>query len=148
MNELTTDTSDREIVSTRVFKVPVSELFDAWIDPAKMINWWGPDGFTNTFHTFDPKPGGKWSFIMHGPDGKNYPNESVFVSVVRNRQIVLDHIVAPIFRLTATFEDQPEGARLIFHMLFDTAKVRDAVSGIVKDANEQNFDRLEKVLGQ
>ena len=44
--------------------------------------WWGPNGFTNTFHEFDLRPGGAWRFIMHGPDGTDYPNESVFVEVV------------------------------------------------------------------
>jgi uncharacterized protein YndB with AHSA1/START domain len=146
VNEPGNETTDRTIVSTRVFNSPVDELYNAWVDPSKISNWWGPKGFTNTFYVFDPSPGGKWSFIMHGPDGKNYPNESVFVSLMPNKQIILDHVVPPIFRLTATFEAQAEGTKLIFHMLFETAQVRDALSKLIVESNEENFDRLEKVL--
>lgn len=31
-------------------------------------NWWGPDGFTNTFHEFNLRPNGKWILTMHGPE--------------------------------------------------------------------------------
>ena len=31
-----------------------------------------------TFHTFELWPGGRWRFVMHGPDGTDYPNESGF----------------------------------------------------------------------
>jgi uncharacterized protein YndB with AHSA1/START domain len=45
---------------------------------AAAAQWWGPEGFANTFAQFEFKPGGRWVFVMHGPNGANYPNESVF----------------------------------------------------------------------
>lgn len=146
INELANEIVDREIVSSRVIKAPVEEVFNAWTDPAKIINWWGPKGFTNTFHEFNPGPGGKWSFIMHGPDGTSYPNESVFISITKNTEIILDHISHPKFRLTATFAEHSDGTKLTFHMLFETAKIRDNVSKIAVQGNEENFDRLEELL--
>ena len=59
---------DCEIVSIRNFTYSREQVFNAWTDPNRLKNWWGPKGFTNTFHEFDLRPGGKWSFIMHGPD--------------------------------------------------------------------------------
>ena len=47
---------------------------DAFSDPVRLARWWGPAGFTNTFTICEFKPGGQWSFTMHGPDGTNYPN--------------------------------------------------------------------------
>jgi len=62
-------TSDREIVTTRVFDAPRELVWKAWTDQKHVEIWWGPKGFTNTFKKFEVKRGGKWVFIMHGPDG-------------------------------------------------------------------------------
>src|SRR4029450_11050374 len=63
--------------ASRKIAAPPSCVFAAFEDSARLAVWWGPAGFTNTFKTYEFKPGGKWSFTMHGPDGKNYPNEIV-----------------------------------------------------------------------
>lgn len=64
-NEILQTTPDCEIVSSRVFDVKIEKLFRSWSDPNHLKNWWGPKGFTNTFHEFDFRVGGKWSFVMH-----------------------------------------------------------------------------------
>ncbi len=138
--------ADREIVSTRVFAAPRELVFRAWTEPEHLARWWGPKDFTNTFHEFDPRPGGAWRFVMHGPDGANYPNESVFVEVVRPERIVLDHVSRPRFRLTATFGDLGDKTRLIFHMLFRSAADCEKVKKLAVEGNEQNFDRLAAEL--
>ena len=66
-------TADREIVATRVFDAPRDLVFRMWTDPAHIVHWWGPNGFTTTIHEMDVRPGGMWRFIMHGPDGVDYP---------------------------------------------------------------------------
>ena len=86
--------ADGEIVSTRVFDAPREVVFRAFTDPALLARWWGPKGFTNTFHEFDPRPGGAWRFVMHGPDGTDYPMTKDFVEVVPPERIVLQHIQA------------------------------------------------------
>jgi len=58
-------------------------VFKAWTDPDHPAHRWGPKGFTNTFHEFDLRPGGIWRFLMHGPDGVDFKNKSVFVEVVK-----------------------------------------------------------------
>jgi hypothetical protein len=83
-NEITDAAPECQIISSRVFDMPVEKVFDAWTDHEKLVRWWGPKGFTNTFHQFDLRPGGKWSFIMHGPDKGHYPNECVFIDIVKN----------------------------------------------------------------
>lgn len=72
---------DREIVTTRVFPAPRAVVFAAWTDPDQLRQWWGPRGFSNTFHVCEMRPGGLWSYTMHGPDGKDYPNEARFVEI-------------------------------------------------------------------
>ena len=74
--------ADREIASTRVFDAPRERVFRAFSDPQVLARWWGPDGFTSTFQEFDFRPGGAWRFVMQGPDGADYRNESEFIEVV------------------------------------------------------------------
>ena len=135
--------SDREIVTTRVLAWPRDLVFRAWTEPEHLARWWGPKGFTNTFQEFDLRPGGRWQFVMHGPNGADHPNQSVFVESVKPERIVFDHVSAPVFQVTATFAEEGGKTRLTFRMLFETAAECDKVKGLVVRANEENFDRLE-----
>jgi uncharacterized protein YndB with AHSA1/START domain len=60
MDKFSGKKDDRKIVITRVLNASQALVFKAWTDPAHLINWWGPNGFTNTFHEIDIKPGGIW----------------------------------------------------------------------------------------
>ncbi|MDB6128711.1 MAG: polyketide cyclase, partial [Verrucomicrobia bacterium] len=90
--------SDREAVNTRVLNAPRERVWEAWTNPKHLARWWGPKGFKNTFEVFEPKPGGEWRFVMHGPDGTDYKNYSTFVEVVKPARIVFDHVSNPKFR--------------------------------------------------
>jgi uncharacterized protein YndB with AHSA1/START domain len=57
----TTDTQpgnsdEAEIVSSRFFAAPRELVFEAFSNPGHLVHWWGPEGFTNTFHEFDMRP--------------------------------------------------------------------------------------------
>ena len=140
--------SDREIVSTRVLDMPREHVFRAWTEPEHLARWWGPKGFTNTFREFDQRPGGRWRFVMHGPNGVDYENESVFVEIAAPARIVFRHVTAPRFEVTATFAEQGRKTRLTFRMLFETAAECAKVKLYAVEANEQNFDRLEAELAR
>jgi len=133
--------ADREFSNSRVFNVPRDLVFEAWTDPEHLSQWWGPRGFTNTFQEFDIRPGGHWRFVMHGPDGVDYKNHSVFVDVVHPERIVFDHISGPRFQVTATFTEQAGKTTLTFRMLFETAAECERVKVFAIEANEQNWPR-------
>ncbi len=76
------DTAEREIVATRVFDAPRALAFKAWTEPTHLARWWGPNGFTITTYEMDFRVGGAWRFVMHGPDGRDYQNENVYVEIV------------------------------------------------------------------
>jgi uncharacterized protein YndB with AHSA1/START domain len=141
--------SDREIVTTRVFEVPRERLFRAWTDPEQLAEWWGPKGFTNTFQEFDLRPGGFWRFVMRGPNGVEHPNESVFLEIVEPERLVFRHL-GPVheFLATFTFEDLGGTTRLVWRMLFESVEECEKVKSFVFTANEQNLDRLEACLAR
>jgi uncharacterized protein YndB with AHSA1/START domain len=141
------DVSSRELVNSRVMKAPQELVYKAWTTSELLMQWWGPKGFANTFEEFDPRPGGNWIFTMHGPDGTDYPNRSVYVELVEPERIVFDHLTGPRFQVTATMEDlDGKNTRLTFRMLFDTAEEYNTVKPYAFKGNEQNFDRLESLL--
>lgn len=139
--------ADGEIVSSRVFAAAREVVFRAFTDPDRLARWWGPKGFTNTFQEFDPRPGGAWRFVMHGPDGTDYPLAKDFVEVVPGERIVLQQLGGlHRFRMAMTFADEGGGTRVTWRMRFESAAEGDRVRGFVTAANEENFDRLQSLL--
>lgn len=146
-NDFFPTTPDREIVTTRIFDYPKALLFTAWSNPDHLQNWWGPEGFTNTFTEFDFREGGKWDFIMHGPEKGNYHNVCEFVKIDAPHLIAWKRHSQPLFNVQFTFEDlTATQTRVVFKMIFDTAEACEKLRKFVVDKNEENLDRLEAEL--
>jgi uncharacterized protein YndB with AHSA1/START domain len=153
----TPDTSDREIIISRVFAAPRELVWDAMTDPTRVVKWWGPRGFTTTIEKMDVRPGGTWKHVMQGPDGTEYPNLSVFVEVVKPERIVYVHTGSKKggpgvkFVATWTFTTVAEGrTELKLHQLYDTAADRDLIVreyGAI-EGGKQTLARLAEFLGK
>jgi uncharacterized protein YndB with AHSA1/START domain len=120
------------IVGFRLFDAPRDLVFEAWTRPEHLAEWWGPDGFTLTTHSFDFRPGGVWRFVMHGPDGRDYQNRVTFDEIVRPERIAYHHggggDVEPVqFRTIATFEDVGGKTRLNWRATFSSPEAREHV---------------------
>src|SRR5690242_3824455 len=111
------DTSDREIVATRVFDAPRELVWNAWTDREQVAKWWGPNGFTTTIEEMNVTPGGVWKFVMHG-HGRDYQNKNIYVEVVKPQRLVFDHVSGPKFRMYTTFEDLDGKTKLTVRMVF------------------------------
>ncbi|MFD2524045.1 SRPBCC domain-containing protein [Emticicia soli] len=137
-----------EIVSTRVFNVSRELLFRAYTDPEILQKWWGPKGFTNTFHEFNLQAEGEWNFTMHGPDGVDYKNKIVFIEIVPHEKIIFHHVSGPKYRGCITFTNTSETAHthLTYSMTLQLPKVYSKLKDLIIVANEENFDRLEEVF--
>lgn len=144
---MSTTNPDCEIVSTRIVNASQELVYRAWTDPNHLKNWWGPKGFTNTFNEFDLRPGGKWSFIMHGSDKGNYPNECEFIKIEKPSLITWKRISKPLFQVAASFEAiTANQTKIVFRMIFDTPEECNKLKPFVVDKNEENFDKLENEL--
>ncbi len=135
-----------EIITVRRFIAPRKKVFEAWTKGELLSRWWGPEGFTNIFHLFEPKPGGHWKYTMIGPDGTRYPNECVYREVKAPERIVFDHRSGHQYRATAEFADL-EGATLLkWSMVFAEDDEFEKIKHFIPTANEQNMDRLQFLL--
>ena len=128
--------------TSREIPATPAAVFSAIADPQRLARWWGPDGFRNSFEVCDFRPGGAWKFIMHGPDGANYPNESVFFAIEPDYKVVIDHACQPFFQLTVELQPSAAGTQVHWTQVFADAAVAAAVAHIVEPANEQNLSRL------
>src|SRR4051812_25848191 len=95
---------DQEIYSSRILNAPIEKVYKAFADQEHLENWWGPNGFTNTIHEFDLKPGGKWILTMHGPEKGNYENSSVFSIVEPLKKIAWKRVSQPLFDMEIEFK--------------------------------------------
>jgi uncharacterized protein YndB with AHSA1/START domain len=128
--------------TSREIPAPLEEVFAAISNPKRLAHWWGPEGFTNTFNICEFKNGGRWSFVMHGPDGQNYPNENVFTEIKAPSRIVIKHIVEPKFSLSISLTESKKGTLVSWSQTFESPEIAANLEKIVVPANEQNLDRL------
>jgi uncharacterized protein YndB with AHSA1/START domain len=133
--------------TSRLFIQTPEAVFAAIADPVRLARWWGPSGFTNAFEIFEFVEGGRWVLDMIGPDGTRYPNESVFTRIEPGRQVVIEHVCEPLFRLTITLDRVPEGTLVQWVQVFADPVVAQAVRHMVEPANEQNLDRWGFEIG-
>lgn len=128
-SSLDLDSDPRSIIGMREFDAPRDLVFAAFTDPKHLTQWWGPNGFTTTTHSFDFRPGGVWRFVMHGPDGRDYHNRITFEEIVPPERIVYRHggdDVEPVhFKQTVIFEDIGGRTRITCRSDFPSAAGRD-----------------------
>jgi len=140
-----------EIAITRVYDAPVETVWDAWTDPEQVAQWWGPRGFTLTTHSKDLRVGGVWHYTMHGPDGTDYPNKTVYHVVERGKKLVYDHggydDRPPLFRVTVTFAEIDGQTKMHMIMAFATPEQAAASAKFIKQAGgNATWDRLAEYL--
>lgn len=145
------NTKDREITITREYDAPVTLVWEAWTDLKHVGKWWGPRGFTLTTHSKDLKAGGHWHYTMHGPDGTNYPNKTIYYEVEEFKRLVYDHggndEQAPLFRVTVLFEDLGNKTRMHMTMLFPSVEIAKQTIKFIKIAGgNSTWDRLAEYL--
>jgi uncharacterized protein YndB with AHSA1/START domain len=61
------ESSDRELVVTRIFDAPRELVFEALTKPEHLMKWWGPHGCAVISCKADLRAGGAWSISMQSP---------------------------------------------------------------------------------
>lgn len=141
-------TADREIVISRVIDAPRKLVFAAFTELRHLSRWWGPEGFTTTTRSFEFRAGGVWDFVMHGPDGTDYPEWITWTEIVSPERIVLLHGESPddpnTFESTLTFAPHGDATWIVMRTVFPTQQLRDqAVTAYhAVEGGEQTLDGL------
>ena len=142
-----------DLMLESVFDAPPELVWRAWTQPEHLIHWWGPEGFTNTFIETDIRTGGSWRYVMHGPDGTDYPNLMRFIEVSPPDRVSYVHGTgeepdAHAFEGAVTFEGEGRKTRITMQSTFPTAEARDFVVQNVHaiEGGNQTLDKLTAYL--
>ena len=136
---------------TRIYNAQPAQVWEAWVNPEKVAQWWGPRGFTISTVRKDVRKGGDWLYTMHGPDGVDYPNHTQFLEVEPFQRLVYDHggfeDQPPLFRVQVEFSDLNGKTKMKMTMGFSTTEAATAARIGIKKANgESTWDRLAEFL--
>lgn len=148
---MTRKQNENELHLTRYYDAPVSAVWGAWTDPAQAAHWWGPRGFTITTHGKDLRAGGFWSYTMHGPNGVDYPNKTVYLEIEKHAKLVYDHggndSRPPMFRVTVLFSEEAGKTRMDMTMAMPSKEVAEQTHQFIKGAGGYaTWDRLGEYL--
>lgn len=143
----------KEIVVTRLIDAPRERVFDAWVKPEKLAQWWGPNGFTNPRCEIDPRPGGKiYIEMIRSSDGKMFPLDGEVEAVEAPSRIVLrargynpaNDKTTIEDRVTATFEERGGKTLVTVHLyVLDVAPAFAEAAKRMDAGWSQSLQRLE-----
>lgn len=95
----------QNVAIERTFNAPVTEVFDAFVNPDKIVKWWGGKILTTKIDTFEAQTGGSWRMVQS--DGNDdYAFHGVFHEIASSERIIW----------TFEFEGMPEKG----HALMET----------------------------
>lgn len=101
---------------------------------------------TRGLHQHDSRarlpPGRPLAAHLHGPDGKEYPNESRFSRIDANRIWEIEHLSGHHFFLAIELQPVGAGTLVAWRQTFDTKEHYESIAALVATANEQNLERL------
>jgi uncharacterized protein YndB with AHSA1/START domain len=126
----TAQSTDREIVVSRVISAPRELVFEAFTEVRHLSRWWGPEGFTTTTRAFEFRVGAEWDFVMHGPDGTDYQEWISWVEIAPPERIALRHGQfrddPDTFESVITFAPDGSGeTRIEMRTVFPSKELRD-----------------------
>ncbi len=144
---------ERELVHSRVFTAPRELVWRAFTEAERIAMWWGPNGFTTTTHEMVVRPGGLWRFVMHGPDGTDYPNTIRYEEVERPSLLRYSQhggkASDPVqFNATVTFVERAGSTEVVMRLLFPSAGLRETAVRVygAEEGRRQTLARLEDHL--
>ena len=135
-SNLAMEPADRVLVIERTFNAPRPLVFKAWTDPERLVQWWGPHGFTTkVLGKMDVRPGGAYRFHMRSAEGDDHWLKGMYREVREPERLACTFIwtdaqgnaTSPETVLTVLFEERGKQTKLTLHQaVFETISARDA----------------------
>jgi uncharacterized protein YndB with AHSA1/START domain len=124
---MTTNNLTQALVVERVLSASPEQVFDAFLDPAKLVKWWGPQGFSIIHCEVEAKVGGKWRIGMKSPNSSEHWIQGVYREINSPHRLVFTWIwekserVNPETTVTITLVGNQQQTQLrLVHEPFET----------------------------
>ena len=148
-----TQTSDRELVATRTFAAPRTLVWDACTRCEHLPHWYGPRSQAMMSCESDLRVGGRFRYVLRGPDGMDHGFRGEFLEIVAPERVVNTWEWEPMpghgSVETATFEERDGRTTITVHVRFATAEdfagwhQSGATSGM-----SESYDRLDELVAR
>jgi len=144
------DVKNRTLTIKKTFNAPVKLVWEAWIKPDHIVEWWAPKGMKLTVIQHDFKVGGKWKFVMPMPDGNEFTSEGQYLEIVEFKKIITTADFKPMTQgveLQVFFEEDGDKTDFTFsvvHPTEDYCKQQEKMG--FYNGWGSAFDRLEILL--
>ncbi len=151
-NATTNDITKRQIITTRLINAPRELVYKMWTDVSHVDKWWGPNGFSNETSKMDVRPGGEWVYVMHGPNGVDYPNHVAYNVVIPNERLEYIHGGfagdPDAFDMLVIFEAQGKQTKIFMRHTFKTVEQCKLVVEQygANEGAQQTLNKLEAYL--
>jgi uncharacterized protein YndB with AHSA1/START domain len=84
------------LVISIIIDAPVEQVWQAWVDPTLVKQWWGPDGFTCPLAEIDFRVGGTSLVCMSSPEFGDQYSTWHYTRIVPLQQIEYIHNLADV----------------------------------------------------
>lgn len=141
----------RTMVLQRTIQAPRTIVWNVWMNPETLPQWWGPDGFSCRTQRIDLRAGGEWVFDMIGPDGTVFPNHHLYTDVLPEQRIgytLLWGENGPKHAdAWALFEEQDRTTKVTLGMVFNTeAEFQEAKGFGAIELGLQTLGKLDRFI--
>ena len=137
-----------KVVMERTFNAPREVLFNAFIDPGVITNWWGPAILEITIDKLEPKEGGAWRFLHKDSAGNEFAFNGVFKKIAKPGLITQtfnfegipgDHELLQ----TATFEENGGKTKVISTSVYKNIQdLEGMVASGMESGAKEGWERL------
>jgi uncharacterized protein YndB with AHSA1/START domain len=143
--------AERTMMLQRVIQAPRTIVWNTWMNPETLPQWWGPDGFSCRTKRIDLRTGGEWVFDMIAPDGTVFPNHHLYTEVRPEERIgytLLWGENGPKHAdAWASFEDQDGATKVTLGMVFSTEAAFQEAKGFgAVELGLQTLGKLERFV--
>ena len=143
-------TEETSLEIKRFIKAPPSRVYEAWIDPAQLKEWWGPESVRTRNLSADARVGGKYRWDLVNQEGEEMSVFGEYRELVPGKRIVFtwqwddDEVWENRTSLvTVEFSDRDGGTEVrLRHEQLPSEESRDRHN----EGWNSVFDRLEKFL--
>ncbi len=145
------DPGRQEIMIEWLIDAPREKVYQAYINPRLIPEWWGPAGFSTEVEKMDVHVGGLWRFVQKDTVGNQFAFHGVYHQVVPNEKVVntfeFEGMPGHALLEIVTFQDSSDKTLLIDHLIFPTVADREQMvkSGMEMGTTE-SMQRLQKLL--
>jgi len=143
--------AERTMVLQKLIRAPRSVVWEAWMNPETLPQWWGPDGFSCRTQRIDLRAGGEWVFDMIAPDGTIFPNHHLYHDVRPEERfgysLLWGENGPKHADAWASFEDRDGATKVTLGMVFSSAAEFQEAKGFgAVELGYQTLGKLERIV--